>query len=471
MINHSPPFPLVLDYGPRRLETWTAEDEDRCLFALQHLQRASEIVLSAPESTLRILTAAILEEAPRLEHLSLHSQTAELVLPNQFLDGGAPRLRVLTLTGVSLATLHPLLPSATSLRTLALERIPSSAYFSPDRLVSQIRTMTQLQTLSISFLSTVPRPGFRNERFLPWGQLTRVELPALTQLIYRGVSAYVEALLTRIQTPLIQDVEITLFHQLTLGVPRTSAFLSQLETFRPTRARIDLSEASTHVIVSALQPTDSPDIALSVSCAQLDFQVSAMAQICNGLPGALLLVEDLSLGFHQGKMPEEWRDEVDPALWRALLTLFRRVGTLRVHVALASDLERALRLQTDGVVGPHIGQGLDLLLPDLHTLVLLHGSDKHTLTAASDALSGFVEERGHTGHPIKVESQDLSKLWKRTRLVSLMLLSLEELALTHASSETRLPWRNSPLNQPRAVLHSSRSCVAPLHIISVYPAQ
>ena len=59
--------------------------------------------------------------------------------------------------------------------------------------------MIQLQTLSINFLSTVPRPGFRNERFLPWGQLTRVELPALAQLIYRGVSAFVEALLTTIR--------------------------------------------------------------------------------------------------------------------------------------------------------------------------------------------------------------------------------------------------------------------------------
>ena len=75
-----------------------------CLGVLQRCTMAfvrhssSEIVLSAPESTLRILTAAILEGAPRREHLSLHSQTAELVLPNEFLDGGTPRLRVLTLT-------------------------------------------------------------------------------------------------------------------------------------------------------------------------------------------------------------------------------------------------------------------------------------------------------------------------------------------------------------------------------------
>jgi hypothetical protein len=415
MIDHSPPFPLVLDYGPRRLKTWTAEDEDGLLFALQHLQRATEIVLSAPESTLRVLTASMVEEAPRLEFLCLHSQTEEFVLPRQFLDGGAPQLRLLALTGVSLATLHPLLPSATSLTTLALERIPSSAYFSPDSLVTQIRSMVQLETLSVSFLSTVPRPGFS---FLPLGQLSRAELPALTQLIYRGVSIYIEALLARIHTPLIQDLDITLFNQLTLGVPRTNEFLSQLETFRPTRALIDFAEPSAHVIVSALQLTDSPDAIFSVSCARLDFQVSAMAQICSGLSGALLPIEDLTLWFHHGELPEEWRDEVDPALWQAVLSPFRHVVTLRVHIALAGDLERALRPRMDAVGDLFVGAEVELLLPELHTLVLLHGSDEHALTVSSDVLSAFIDERGHAGRPVKVERQDLSRLWSRSRPVS-----------------------------------------------------
>jgi hypothetical protein len=430
MIGQSPPFPLVLDYGPRRLDTWTVDDQDGFLFALQHLQRASEIVLSAPESTLRVLTEAMVEEAPRLEHLSLHSQTAEFVLPRQFLDGGAPQLRLLILTGVSLRALHPLLPSATLLTTLALERIPSSAYFSPDTLVAQIRSMTRLQTLAISFLSTVPRPGFRNEMFLPLGQLSRFELPRLTQLIYRGVSAYIEALLARIHTPLVHDIDITLFNQLTLRMPRTNAFFAQLETFKPTRVRIDFTESSAHVIISALQPTDSPDILLSVSCARLDFQVSAMAQICSALGSAMLPVEDLTLWFHHypGEMPEERRenDEVDPALWRAVLSSFRHVSTLRIHVALAGDLEHALRPQLEDAVGGGLLVVVEelLLLPELNTLVLLHGSDEHALTAASNMLSAFIDERGRAGHPVNVEPQDLSRLWSRSRPVSLLLLGL-----------------------------------------------
>ncbi|KAH9019117.1 hypothetical protein EDB85DRAFT_583519 [Lactarius pseudohatsudake] len=395
MIRHSPPFPLVLDYGPHILKKWTAEDELGLLLASQHLPRVSEIVLSAPGSTLANLTTAMTEAAPRLETLSLHSQTSEIVLPKRFLEGGgAPQLRHLILTGAALSPSQPLLTSATSLVSLVLERVTSSAYFSPDSLVTQIRAMPFLQVLSISFLSTVPRPGFRGERVLPRGQVARIELPGLTQLIYRGVSAYIEALLSRIRSPRIEDVDIALFNQLTLDVPRTCEFVRELESLRPTRARIDFAEGSVHITVSAPHSTasSSPDVFLSVSCARLDFQVAATAQLCSGLSATLLPVEELVLGFHRGgALPEEWRGFLAP---------FGSVGTLRVHVALAVDVERALRPD-------HTAQ---LLLPELREIVLLHGSDENRLKSASAVFSAFVDERDGAGHPVKVHFQDLSRL-------------------------------------------------------------
>jgi hypothetical protein len=423
MINQFPTFPLVLDYGPRLLKTWTPEDEEGLLYALRHLSRASDIMLSAPQSTLEEVTAVMVEPAPRLEHLTLHSQSAECVLPKGFLGGDAPQLRYLILTGVSLATLRPLLLSATSLVSLVFERIPSSAYFPPDSLVAHIRAMPHLQTLSVGFLSTFPRPGLGTERFLPPGHIARVELPALTQLIYRGVSAYIEALLTQIRTPLIRDVDVTLFNQPTLTIPRVRAFIRDLEIFRPSRARIDFTKTSAHIIVSAPQPSESPDVSLSISCARLDFQVSAMAQICSslfdtgvsaGAATALLLpvVEELMLGFHSGELREEQRDEdiVDTALWRALLASFQYARMLRVHVALATDLSRALQPDdgpVDEVLKP---ESEPLLLPELRTVVLLHGDDEGVLAAASEALGVFVDTRNRAGHPVSIEPRDLNSL-------------------------------------------------------------
>jgi hypothetical protein len=292
--------------------------------------------------------------------------------------------------------------------------------------------MPHLQTLSIGFLSAVPRPGLGSERFLPLGRISqaRVELPALTQLVYRGVSAYLESVLARILTPHLEDIDITLFNQLTLRIPRTCAFIGDLELFRPTGARIDFAQTSAHILFftasAALQPSvpqpQSQDISLSVSCAHLDFQVSAMAQICSGLSvdtgsgaGAhlLLSVEEFMFGFYQGELSEEWRGEevVDPSLWRAVLTPFRQTRTLRVHVALAVDLERALRPpQPLAADGPGSGLEQELLLPELRTIVLLHGDDERALAGASKALSAFVDERNRAGHHVNVEPQDLSRL-------------------------------------------------------------
>ena len=434
MINHSPPFPLILDYGPHLLKKWTPADEEGVLFALQHLSRTHEIMLSAPHSTLVEIINALLDTAPVLRRLILHTESTEFVLPKSFLDGNVPQLRHLELHGVSLATLHPLLPSATSLVSLILERVPSSVYFSPESLIAHIRTMPHLRILSISFLSAVPRPGLGNQRFLPPGQApqTRIELPALRQLVFRGVSAYLESFLARIRTPAIEDIDFTLFNQLTLRIPRICTFISDLEPFRPTTARIDFAQASAHILLfvpsmasqSGESQSQSPDISLSVSCARLDFQVSAMAQICSGtvsgagLANLVLPVEELMLGFHQSELSEEWRgggDVVDPSLWYTLLTPFRQTRSLRVHVALAADLEHALRPpqpQQDGLVPVGEAPGLEreMLFPELRTIVLLHGDDERMISGTSEAFRSFVDERNRAGHLVNLESQDLSRL-------------------------------------------------------------
>ena len=383
------------------------------LLASQHLPRITEIVLSAPDLTLAKLTTGLTQAAPRLKTLILHSQTSEIVLPRQFLEGGTPQLRHLTLTGTALSPLQPLLSSATSLVSLVLERIPSSAYFSPDSLITLINAMPQLQILSIGFLSTVPRPGFRGEqRVFPRVQAARTELSSLTQLIYRGVSAYIEALLSRIRSPHIEDLDISLFNQLTLDIPRTCSFIRELDTLQPTKARIDFAESSAHITLSAQHhPTASPDIFLSVSCTRLDFQVSATAQLCAGLSTSLDPVEELLLGYYGGggsALPDEWREEeVDTGLWRALLAPFCHVSTLRVHVALVADLERALRSLVG--VGP-ADQLPVLLLPEMREIVLLHTSDENALESATATLGTFVDERDSVGCPVKVRSLNLSGL-------------------------------------------------------------
>ena len=392
MITYSPPFPLILNYNPSDGKTWTTQDEDGALFALQHLERAHEITLIAPETILTKLVVAMTCMAPLLEYLELKSEAAELVLPENFLDGGAPRTRHLRLAGVALRTLRPLPSFSTTLVNLSLERIPGPAYFSPENLVQHIRPMPQLRTLSIGFLSTTPRPPP-----LPPHPIPRVELPALARFEYRGVSAWSETFLAKVRTPRLNYIHTTLFNQLTLSMWHISQFFHSVETLRPNRARIKFSEKYVDVTMTAQpHPYQLADAILRVPCARFDFQVAAVAQICSALHAILLSVEALTLTFHGRELPKEWQNEVNTALWRDLLEPFRHVKTLAAGAALGTELGRTLAQSEEGD-GP-----VAELLPELLTIAL-RWEDQRVFAAASAALGPFIDVRGRSSRPVKVK--------------------------------------------------------------------
>jgi len=92
VLAHSPPLPLIIDYGDEDREV-TAQVEERILLALQRRRRVRHIRLCIPSSNLRKLVVAIDGEFPALEYLcikSLDNDDSSLILPETF---NAPRLR------------------------------------------------------------------------------------------------------------------------------------------------------------------------------------------------------------------------------------------------------------------------------------------------------------------------------------------------------------------------------------------
>ncbi|KAI0253547.1 hypothetical protein BJV78DRAFT_1152943 [Lactifluus subvellereus] len=384
MITYSPPFPLALDYHTRYGQMWTFSDIDGVLFALQHLQRAHEIVLSAPASTLSKLTGVLTGQAPILEHLELESQTTELILPTRILDMHAPRLRHLQLSGCVLPALHPLLSSASFLVNLTLHRIPSSASFSPDSLASCIRTMSRLQTLSLSILSAAP--GSAGDRVPSPIQTPsdseRAELPMLQELAYRGPSTYLDALLAKFRAaPLMRKIHLGLFNQLTFSIPHVASFIhASTVSESPTLALIDFYESSATLTAIPARPIavqrprrrhrsrrgddddDGMEMSIRVPCERLDFQLSALAAICGALARTLGPIAELMIGFYARELPPppysaaHRDDAIDAALWLALVAPFRGARTLRVDAALGAELSRALASSV-GAEGGGAGEG------------------------------------------------------------------------------------------------------------------
>jgi hypothetical protein len=137
----------------------------------------------------------------------------------------APNLHHLALGGFACPIRPRLHPTAASLVTLFLITDNQSAYFQPNVLLQWISLMPQLENLAIVF--SFPVPNHDVERQLTHTPITtHITLPNLRLFWFRGVSAYLEAVVCRITTPRLERLRIQFFKQLTFSVPRLPQFVN-----------------------------------------------------------------------------------------------------------------------------------------------------------------------------------------------------------------------------------------------------
>jgi len=91
--------------------------------------------------------------------------------------------------------------------------------------------MPRLESLEIAFTFPVPnRDVGRQLTHTP--NTTHITLPNLRLFWFRGVSAYLEAVVCRITTPRLENLQIGLFKQLTFSVPHLPQFTNTIENLR-----------------------------------------------------------------------------------------------------------------------------------------------------------------------------------------------------------------------------------------------
>ncbi|KAI0249327.1 hypothetical protein BJV78DRAFT_1362967, partial [Lactifluus subvellereus] len=152
------------------------------------------------------------EPFPALTLLQLRTCETAPALPDMFLGGSAPRLQVLDLRGIPFPGLPRLLLSASDLSDLTLLGIPHTGYISPEALVEGLSALTRLTRFSIGFESPASRPDQRPP------PLTRVILPALEDLRFRGVSEYLEDLVARIDAPRLDFLHISFVNRIIFSI-------------------------------------------------------------------------------------------------------------------------------------------------------------------------------------------------------------------------------------------------------------
>ena len=154
-----PALPIIVQYGGfPNLYPPALEDDENIIAALKQYGRVSSISLTITSSLLERLPA-ISEPLLELEELTLLSQDRmQQVLPSTFRWG--PLLRTLHSTRIAFPLLPQLLVPSQNLVDLQLHEIPISGYFSPDALANALSEMTQLEALSLHFLSLPSRRNY-----------------------------------------------------------------------------------------------------------------------------------------------------------------------------------------------------------------------------------------------------------------------------------------------------------------------
>ncbi|KAH8989024.1 hypothetical protein EDB86DRAFT_3201769 [Lactarius hatsudake] len=383
-LGHLPPFPLFVDYRCATASI-SGQDESGIYHALLLRDRVRRIVLHLPPLIFHKFLMLVDEPFPILEYLSLSSTIDEdtsLVLPETFL---APNLSHLTLFGVGLPRGLSLLSPTVSLTTLTLMNIRASGYILPGQLVARLRSLPQLEDLSIGFSIPMPRPSA--ERVLLGEQGTPATLPNLRHLTFQGVSAYLECLVAQIRSPLLERLNITLFNQIAFALPHLSHFTNITEGLKLPNAKVIFRHDGVSIIMDHHSAQHHHRrFLLRVMCKQLDWQIDCATQICSVLMPALSSVERLALDSHSETIPIEFQNgEIDSTMWHELLGSFIWVKELRICRALLEEL--SLALQVDGV-----GSGL---LPDLQKLACGDG-----VRDAKNMFSLFLDARRVAGRPV-----------------------------------------------------------------------
>jgi hypothetical protein len=300
---------------------------DNIIAALERNDRVCGVDIQS--SQIEEVLAAMQEPFPALTYLDLVSKDeTEPVVPDSFLGGSAPRLRSLSLDRIPFPSLPRLLLSAADLVNLSLCGIPLSGYISPEAMVASLSTLTRLKSLWLEFQSPLRESG----RLPP---PIRTLLPALTHFEFQGFCEYFEDLVARIDTPLLDDLNITFFHQFIFETPQLAQFISRTPKFEaPDEAYVKFSDRDVSVTLPRGETFDGT-LHFAISCTDSLWQLSSLTQVCTSpLYQALIpTVEHLYI-LDAEFLRRCWRDDIneeESSQWLALLRPFTAVNDLYLY--------------------------------------------------------------------------------------------------------------------------------------------
>ena len=364
--------------------------------AIVHPSRVCELYLLRLSSfQFQRLVSATQEQFPALIRLVLGSRDSSpaSTLPDGFLGGSVPRLQSLELDSISFPMLPKLLLSSTDLVRITLWNIPDSGHISPEAIVTSLAVLPKLKHLTIKFGSPRSLPDWESRR--PPSP-TRIVLPALIRFQFQGASEYLEDLVARIDTPLLDYIWITFFHQPVFNIPQLAHFMRRTTRLEaPNEAHVNLDHYG--VLVKSLSSTRTYDeqSVLRILCREqsreLIEQLSSLEQVFTSFFPSNYRVKRLYITSRY--LPLQWQN-MENMRWSEIFRPFTAVKNLYVCKDYTECIALSLQL---------VGERETDMLPALQSL-FLEGSQPSG--PVREAIGQFVSARQLISHPVAVSEWD-----------------------------------------------------------------
>jgi hypothetical protein len=307
------------------------------------------------------------------------------------LGGSIPRLKRLSLYGIQFSALSTLLSSASELVDLHLTDFPVTGrgHISPEAMTICLSSLTRLRSLSIYFKR---RPGFTYPQHPPPSSLSPTVFPALTDLSLGGPHEYLEDLLTRIDTPLLDHGQLDFYNAPNFHHPQISQFIHRTGMFNlPSKLEVYIRKGVYVKLSSSIGPEKRFDLGFTGSDLSLYTEVKLTEHICTRYPPLLSHIEHLQLGGDE----VEYRYYPLNAPWLELLQPFTAVKTLHLSGTLIMPCVSLIL----GVLEEE--EDATEVLPALRTLVLEWAGKE--VSEAAGLVKPFIVARKHSERPVVLE--------------------------------------------------------------------
>jgi hypothetical protein len=384
-----PALPLIIEGNMA-----SSSSVDDIAVALGHSDRVCEVYLweKGQRQLLEKVLAAMQVPFPELTALRLSSRDKILpVIPDSFLGGSVPRLQFFKLSRIPFPGLPKLLLSATHLARLDLYDIPHSGYISPKAMVAALSVLSSLKSLSLAFISPQSHPDLESRQPPP---LKRSVIPSLTLFSFKGVSEYLEDLVTCIDGPRLSKFYITFFNQIDFDSPQLADFIHRTPRLRACdQARVQFEDSAVDVkLTNRTHKLGYATSRIQISCRQPDWQLSSIIQVYNSSLPPQSMVEDLYIEHQYSQLV--WKnDAIENTLWLQLLLSFPAVKNLYLSKEFAPGIAAALQ----ELVGGRITE----ILPSLqHIFVEKLGPSG----GFRKNIREFVATRQLSGHPVTISA-------------------------------------------------------------------